>query len=87
MIYRYMSNLIQKKRSNHITFTPNEYCICRADNITIMTMYHINESLSYHVARCNYCIEEWAEYWISYRYIFSSLISARQQVSEIVPDE
>ena len=59
-----MSNLVQNKRSNHITSTLNEHCICRADNITIMTMYHTNDSLSYHVARCNYCREEWAEYWV-----------------------
>jgi hypothetical protein len=63
------------------------HCICKADNITIIPLYHTKDSLSYQVARCNYCREEWAEYWISYRYIFSSLISARQQESETVSDE
>ena len=69
-----MSNLVQNERSNHITSRLNEHCICRADNITIVTTYHINDSLSYHVCRCNYCKEEWAEYWTSYRYIFSAYI-------------
>jgi hypothetical protein len=82
-----MSNLVQSKRSNRITPTLNGHCICRADNITIVMMYHTNDSLSYRVARCNYCREEWDEYWISYRYIFSSLISARQHESEAVSNE
>ena len=82
-----MSNLVQNKCGNHITCTLNEHCICRADNITIVTMYHTNNSLSYQVARCNYCREEWAEYWNCYRYIFSSLISARQLESETVSNE
>jgi hypothetical protein len=42
------------------------------DNITITPIYHIRDSMCYHVVRCNYCGEEWAEYWISYRYMVSS---------------
>lgn len=78
-----MSSLVQNERSNHITSTRNEHCICRADNVTIVTLYHTNDSLSYYVCRCNYCKEEWAEYWISYRYIFSAYIctSARARNS------
>lgn len=81
-----MSKLVQSKRSDSV-IRPNGYCICVSDNTTIISLYHTNDSLSYHVCRCNYCKEEWAEYWISYRYIFSSLISARQQDSETVSDE
>jgi len=78
-----MSSLVQNERNNHITSTRNEHCICRADNVTIVTLYHTNDSLSYYVCRCNYCKEEWAEYWISYRYIFSAYIctSARARNS------
>ena len=75
-----MSKLIQNKRGNP-TATINERCICKADNITIIPIYHTHDSLSYHVSRCNYCREEWAEYWVSYRYIFSSFISQRQHQS------
>jgi hypothetical protein len=55
------------------------YCICKADNITIIPLYHTNDSLSYDVSRCNYHREEWSEYWISYKYIFSSIICWHQQ--------
>ena len=75
-----MSKLIQNKRGNP-TATINERCICKADNITIISMYHTYDSLSYHISRCNYCREEWAEYWVSYRYIFFSSISQRQHQS------
>jgi aspartate carbamoyltransferase regulatory subunit len=80
-------NSLEQNKCDNLTSTLNEHCICRADNITMVTMYHTNDSLSYLVARCNYCREEWAEYWISYRYIFSSLIFALQQESESVSDE
>ncbi len=73
-----MSSLIQNTRSTS-TARINERCICKADNITIIPMYHTRDSLSYHISRCNYCREKWAEYWISYRYIFYPLISRRQQ--------
>jgi hypothetical protein len=82
-----MSNLVQNKHSEPSTCTLNEHCICRADNITIVPMYHTNDSLSYQVARCNHCREEWAEYWISYGYIFSSLISRSQQELVSTSDE
>ena len=36
---------------------------------------------------CNYCREEWAEYWISYGHICSSFISRRQQESAAESDE
>ena len=75
-----MSKLLQNKRSKPITGT-NEHCMCTSDNITIIPMYHTNDGLSYNVSRCNYCREEWAEYWISYRYILSSFISRSQQES------
>ena len=73
-----MTSLIQNRRSTSSTRI-NEHCICKADNITVIPMYHINDSLSYHVSRCNYCREEWAEYWVSYRYMYSSLIYQHQQ--------
>ena len=72
-----MSKLIQNKRDGP-SLGINDCCICRGDNITITSMYHTNDSLAYHVSRCNYCREEWAEYWVSYRYIFSSLIYQHQ---------
>jgi aspartate carbamoyltransferase regulatory subunit len=78
-----MSKLLQNKRNDAISIA-NERCVCVSDNITIIPMYHTNDSLSYHVSRCNYCREEWAEYWISYRYVFSSLISQRQRELEAV---
>jgi hypothetical protein len=81
-----MSKLLQNKRIKPITGT-NEHCICVSDNITIIPMYHTNDSLSYNVSRCNYCREEWAEYWISYRYIFSSLISRSPQGLASTSDE
>lgn len=61
----------------------NERCICKAGNITIIPMYCTYDSLSYQISRCNYCREEWAEYWISYRYIVSSLIYQHQYQSRI----
>ena len=79
-----MSKLLQKKSSKPIT-RANGRCICVSDNITIIPMYHTNDSLSYHVSRCNYCREEWTEYWISYKYILSSLISKRRQELEAIP--
>jgi hypothetical protein len=81
-----MSKLLQNKRVKPITGT-NEHCICVSDNITIIPMHHTNDSLSYNVSRCNYCGEEWAEYWISYKYIFSSLISRSQQGLASTSDE
>jgi hypothetical protein len=78
VLQRYMGNLIQN-RQRVSTTRINERCICKADNITIVPMYHTRDSLSYQVSRCNYCREEWAEYWISYRYIFSPLIYQHQQ--------
>ena len=81
-----MSKILQNKRSKPITET-NEHCICISDNITIIPMYHTNDGLSYNVSRCNYCREEWAEYWISYRYIFSALISRSQQESASTSDK
>jgi hypothetical protein len=55
----------------------NKCSICMPDNITILPNY-INDSSSYQVSRCNYCGKEWAEFWISYRYVFSSLIYRHQ---------
>ena len=81
-----MSKLLQNKSSKPTTGT-NEHCICVSDNITIIPMYHTNDSLSYNVSRCNYCKEEWAEYWICYRYIFSSLISRSQLESAATSDQ
>ena len=70
-----MSSLIQNRCSPSIAKI-NERCICKADNITIIPMYHTCDSLSYQVSRCNYCREEWAEYWISYtRYAKPLLIN------------
>jgi hypothetical protein len=72
-----MSKLVQNKQSDSSLRT-NDRCICKADNITIFPIYRSNDSLSYHVSRFNYCREEWTEYWISYKYIFSALISWHQ---------
>jgi len=79
-----MSKLLQKKSSKSIART-NGRCICVSDNITIIPMYLANDSLSYHVSRCNYCGEEWAEYWIRYKYVSSSPISKRQQELDSIP--
>jgi hypothetical protein len=59
-----MGKLIQNKQGE-ASHRPNDLCICKTDNITIFPMYRSNDSLSYHVSCCNYCREEWAEYWIS----------------------
>jgi hypothetical protein len=77
---------LQNKSSKPTTGT-KEHCICASDNITIIPMYHTNDSLSYNVSRCNYCREEWAEYWISYGYILSSLISRSQHELVSTSDE
>ena len=49
-----MSNIIQNKRINS-NARINYRCICPPDNITTIPLYHIHDSLSYHVSRCNYC--------------------------------
>lgn len=74
-----MSKLIQKKQIDLVTTRTNEQCICMPDNITITPVYHIHDSMSYHIVRCNYCEEEWAEYWTSYRHMVSSLIDHGQE--------
>lgn len=81
-----MSKLVQNKPRDPITRV-NERCICVPDNITIIPMYYTRDSLSYQVSTCNYCREEWAEYWICYRYIFSSLISRSQLESAATSDQ
>lgn len=72
-----MSRLIANTYCDH-TIKTNERNMCVLDNITTIPMYHIQDSLSYLVSRCNYCGKEWDEFWISYRYIFSSLIYRHQ---------
>ncbi|MGH9975055.1 MAG: hypothetical protein ACRD8Z_04370, partial [Nitrososphaeraceae archaeon] len=68
-----MSTLILNNHCDH-TVKTNECNMCVLDNITTIPLYHIQDSLSYLVSRCNYCGKEWGEFWISYRYIFSPLI-------------
>jgi hypothetical protein len=70
--------------SNHIissvrdlnNVTADENHVCVLDNITIIPGYRTGDSLSYQVSRCNYCGKEWGEFWVCYKYILSSLISA-----------
>src|ERR687891_507036 len=61
----------------------NEQCICTPNNITIIPVYHIRDSTSYHIVRCNYCGEEWAEFWISYKYVFTSMIDHSQKKNRV----
>ena len=72
-----MSNVILNNHRN-LTVRINEHKICTPDNITQIPLYRTYDSVSYHVSRCNYCGKEWAEFWISYKYIFSSLINQHQ---------
>jgi len=72
-----MGELILNSHCDHTK--PSERDMCILDNITIMPMYHTKDSLSYQVSRCNYCGKQWGEFWVSYKYIFSSLIDRRYQ--------
>jgi hypothetical protein len=74
-----MSRLILNNHCDHTTTKTKERNMCVLDNITIIPMYHTNDSLSYMVSRCNYCGKEWGEFWINYRYIHSSWINRHQQ--------
>jgi hypothetical protein len=68
-----MSDLILNKNC----YPSNQTHVCNrylSNNITNVPKYRINNSLSYQVSRCNNCGEEWNEYWISYRNLFSSLV-------------
>jgi hypothetical protein len=69
-----VSKLLQNKRSDLVTPRFNEECICTLDNLTLTPIYHIRDSMTYNIVRCNYCGEEWAEYWISNRCMSASLI-------------
>ena len=81
-----MSKLLENKRSGLVgPVATNERCICKADNITIIPMYRTYDSLSYQISRCNYCREEWAEYWISYRYIVSANININIRTDSHAP--
>lgn len=72
-----MSRVILGRHSDYTT-SKAEHGMCKLDNITIIPIYHTNDSLSYQVSRCNYCGKEWDEFWISYRYIFNPLINRHQ---------
>ena len=85
MVYRHVSKLIQNKRSDPNTASISEQCICIRNNITITPIYHIRNSMSYQVVRCNYCGEEWAEYWICYRHMLSSHIDQSQNQESVRP--
>ncbi|MPZ06614.1 MAG: hypothetical protein GEU26_09400 [Nitrososphaeraceae archaeon] len=57
----------------------NECDACIPDNITIIPNYHISDSLTDQVSRCNYCGREWNEFWVSYSHVTLSLINQRQR--------
>jgi hypothetical protein len=78
-----MGKLILENHYNHTDVVTNQRNMCILDNITIMPLYHTNDSLSYMVSRCNYCRKEWGEFWISYGYIFASLIEQHQSQQHI----
>ena len=72
-----MGELILNSHYDYTTTSERDMCIL--DNITIMPMYRTKDSLSCQVSRCNYCGKEWGEFWVSYKYIFSSLIDWQYQ--------
>ena len=72
-----MCELILNSHYDHTKTSERDMCIL--DNISIKPMYRTNDSLSYQVSRCNCCGKEWGEFWVSYKYIFSSLIDRRYQ--------
>jgi hypothetical protein len=71
-----MCELILNSHYDHTKTSERDMCIL--DNISIKPMYRTNDSLSYQVSRCNYCGREWGEFWVSYKYIFSSMIDWRR---------
>lgn len=70
--------MVMPGRSDVTGITTNECDVCIPDNITIIPLYRINDSLSDQVSRCNYCGREWNEFWISYSYVTLSLITQKQ---------
>ena len=58
----------------------NNFDACIPNNITIIPRYHINDSLSDQVSRCNYCGKEWNEFWVCYAYVTRSLINRIQLI-------
>jgi hypothetical protein len=75
------NHIVSKFRNLTTTTITNEHRGCVPDNITIIPDYHTSDSLSYQVSRCNYCGKEWGEFWVSYRYIFSSFIHTTSNAS------
>ena len=72
-----MAELILNSHCDHTKASERDMCVL--DNITIIPMYRTNDSLSYQVSRCNHCGKEWEEFWVNYKYIFSSLIDRQYQ--------
>lgn len=68
-----MSNMTLREYCD-LTNHANQHSKCIADNITSIPRYHNHNSMSYQISRCNYCGKQWDEFWLSYKYIFSSLI-------------
>jgi hypothetical protein len=74
-------SLSDPKLYNHccIPTSLDDERICLPDNITMIPNYRTIDSLCYLESRCNYCGKRWGEFWISYRYIFLSLIEQHYQ--------
>lgn len=85
-----MTDVRRARRRDMTGVAINECDLCKPDNITIIPRYHISDSLSDQVSRCNYCGREWNEFWTCYAYVTQSLINQRQLERNrlnMVPDE